>query len=150
MRLEKKTIFTPILLMIMVAAFVCAAALPSSVSASAAGLLVTVDITPELKARTNPGQVVFIYAKAVHGPKAPLAAVRTKVNDLPFTVTLDGSKALTPMFRLSNFKDVQVSAHVSQRGQAIRGSGDLEGVSPEITLAESNRPVKIIIDHVIP
>ena len=123
---------------------------PAPALAGTAGLIVTVDINPELKSRTAPAQTVFIYAKAVRGPKAPLAAVKTQVVDLPFTVTLDDSKALTPMFRLSNFKDVQVSAHVSQRGQAIRGSGDFEGVSPEITLGEMNKPVMVIIDHLIP
>ena len=134
----------------LISVFALSAALPASVLASGTGLLVTVDMSPALKARTNPEQVVFIYAKAVHGPKAPLAAVRTQVKNLPFTVTLDDSKALTPMFKLSNFKDVEVSARVSQSGQAIRGSGDLEGVSPEITLGESNRPVKVIIDHTVP
>jgi len=142
------------MMLMLAAAFLSAFAMSalgtSPALANPTGLVVTVDISPELKARTNPEQAVFIYAKAVNGPKAPLAAVKTQVKGLPVTVTLDDSRALTPRFKLSNFKEVEVSAHVSQNGQAVRRSGDLEGVSPQITLGEMNRPLRVIIDHVIP
>lgn len=114
------------------------------------GLEVTVDITPEMKARTGPGQTVFVFAKATRGPRAPLAAVKATVGDLPMTVTLDDSMALTPMFRLSRFDNVEVSARVSRSGQAMRRSGDLEGVAPNIALGESAAAVTVVIDHVVP
>lgn len=150
MRQEKRTVSIPMLLMLALAVYAISAAIPKAALAGKAGLLVTVDISPALRAGTSPEQVVFIYARAARGPRAPLAAVKAQVKDLPFTVTLDDSKALTPMFRLSNFKDVQVSARVSQSGQATRGSGDLEGVSREITLGDINRPVRVTIDHIVP
>jgi cytochrome c-type biogenesis protein CcmH len=113
-------------------------------------LKVTIDISQNLKSKAQPDQVVFVFAKAVRGPRAPLAAVRAQVKDLPMTVTLDDSMAIAPMFRLSNFSDVKVSARVSQNGQAIKQSGDLEGLSPNIKLGKNNKPITIIIDHIVP
>ncbi|MCP3676450.1 MAG: hypothetical protein GY721_02345, partial [Deltaproteobacteria bacterium] len=46
----------------------------------------TIDITPELRSRAGPDQVVFVFAKAVQGPRAPLAVVKLKVKELPATV----------------------------------------------------------------
>ena len=113
-------------------------------------LKVTIDISDNLKSKTQPDQVVFVFAKAVNGPRAPLAAVRAQVRDLPMTVTLDDSMAIAPMFRLSNFSDVNVSARVSQSGQAMQQSGDLEGLSPAIKLEKNNKPITVIIDHIVP
>ena len=126
----------------------------STATASAQGqgytLKVTVGISPALKSKSAPEQVVFVFAKAVTGPRAPLAAVRAQVKDLPLTVTLDDSMAMAPMFRLSMFKDVNVSARVSQDGQAIKKSGDFEGLSPNIKLVQDNKPITVIIDHIVP
>ena len=113
-------------------------------------LKVTIDISKNLKSKTQPDQVVFVFAKAVRGPRAPLAAVRAQVKDIPMTVTLDDSMAMAPMFRLSNFSDVKVSARISQNGQAIKQSGDFEGLSPNIKLEKNNKPITIIIDHIVP
>jgi len=149
MHQKRKTVFTPLLLIVLLAAFAVLAQNPTPAAAGSAGLLVTVDISPQLKAQAKPDQAVFIFAKAVNGPRAPLAAVKTRVADLPYTVTLDDSKALTPRFRLSSFRDVEVSARVSQSGKAMRGRGDLEGVSQPVTLGADAKPVKVIIDHIL-
>ncbi|MFQ5736470.1 MAG: hypothetical protein ACE5GY_06355 [Thermodesulfobacteriota bacterium] len=150
MHQNRRTVFKPILLMLVLAAFAFFTAGAALAKGNGPGLRVTVKISPELRARTNPEQVVFVFAKAVRGPRAPLAAVRAQVKNLPFTVTLDDSRALTPMFKLSRFKDVRVSARISRSGQARKGSGDLEGLSPAITLGRDNTPVTVTIDHVVP
>ncbi len=133
----------------MLVAFSLAAATASSAAEMAYSLKVTVDISPGLKAHTKPDQAVFVFAKAVQGPRVPLAVVRTSVKDLPMTVTLDDTSAMAPMFKISKFKDVKILARVSQNGDAIKGSGDLEGVSPEIKLEKTNKPVNITIDHIV-
>jgi cytochrome c-type biogenesis protein CcmH len=133
--------------------FICSLILyitPTTAFSKDYSLNVTIDISPQLKSNVKPEQVVFIFAKAVQGPRAPLAAVRVQVKDLPITVTLDDSMAMAPMFKLSNFKDVTVSARVSQNGQAMKSSGDLEGVSPAIHLDKNNEPFTVTIDHIVP
>ncbi|MFQ5480059.1 MAG: hypothetical protein ACE5DW_02160 [Thermodesulfobacteriota bacterium] len=110
---------------------------------------VSVDISPELKTGTQPDQVVFIFAKAVRGPKAPLAAVKVRVSDLPVTVRLDDSKALMPMLRISNFDEVVLSARISKSGGAMKQSGDLEGQSPPVKTDGAGKPVELTIDHIV-
>ncbi len=124
---------------------------PSVVHAQGApSIEATIDITPELRSKAGSDQVVFVFAKAVQGPRAPLAAVKLKVKDLPATVLLDDSKSVAPMFRLSKFKKVRVSARVSQSGRPMKGSGDLEGVTPVITLAQGKHSVTVTINHIVP
>ncbi len=110
---------------------------------------VTVDISPKLKASTSADEVVFIFAKAVRGPRAPLAAVKVRVSELPVTVRLDDSKSLMPMLRISNFDEVVLSARISKSGGAMKQSGDLEGVSAAVKTDTAGKPVKIVIDHVV-
>jgi len=111
---------------------------------------VTVDISPKLKAKTSPDEVVFIFAKAVKGPRAPVAVVRAKVADLLFTVRLDDSKAVAPFLRISNFDAVNLSARISKSGGARKSSGDLEGTAGPVKTETTGTPVKITIDHVVP
>lgn len=59
-------------------------------------LKVRVDLAPELKAKVQPGDSVFIFARAVSGPSAPLAVKRLTVADLPVTVELGDADAMMP------------------------------------------------------
>ncbi len=111
---------------------------------------VRVDISPELKARTKPDEVVYVFAKAVKGPRAPVAVVRAKVSDLPFTVRLDDSKAVAPFLRISNFDEVNLSARISKSGGARKASGDLEGRAGPVKTETTDKPVSLTIDHVVP
>ncbi|MFQ5585340.1 MAG: hypothetical protein ACE5GF_00710 [Thermodesulfobacteriota bacterium] len=110
---------------------------------------VTVDITPELRSKAKPDQAVFVFAKGIKGPRAPLAAVKVKVADLPTTVTLDDSRS-KPMFKFSRHKKVRVFARVSQSGGALKSRGDFEGVSPVIKLNKVGKPITVTIDYIVP
>jgi len=110
---------------------------------------VTVDISPKLKADTKPEQVVYIFAKAVRGPKAPLAVVKSKVSHLPLSVRLDDSKSVVPFLKISNYDAVRIEARISKSGGVRKTTGDLEGVSPAIKTDNAGKPVHILIDHVV-
>ncbi len=131
------------------AIFLAAVVLTASAAFAGGAVDVTVDISPNLKGSTTPSQAVFIFAKATRGPKAPLAAVKVSVADLPATVRLDDSKALVPMLRISNFNEVVISARVSKSGGARKQSGDLEGVSKAIKTDGKSKPVHLIINSVV-
>ncbi|POA56065.1 MULTISPECIES: c-type cytochrome biogenesis protein CcmI [unclassified Pseudomonas] len=89
--------------------------------AKGALLKVRVDLAAELKAKVQPGDSVFIFARATQGPPAPLAAKRLTVADLPATVELGDADAMMPQLKLSNFPEVQLVARVSRAGQPTAG-----------------------------
>ncbi|KAF0863643.1 c-type cytochrome biogenesis protein CcmI [Pseudomonas sp. LD120] len=91
------------------------------VKAKGALIKVRVDLAPELKAKVQPGDSVFIFARATQGPPAPLAAKRLTVADLPATVELGDADAMMPQLKLSNFPEVQLVARVSRAGQPTAG-----------------------------
>ena len=68
-----------------------------------------------------PGDSVFIFARAVSGPPAPLAVKRVTVADLPITVELSDADAMMPQLKLSNFPEVQLVARISRAGQPTAG-----------------------------
>ena len=79
----------------------------------------------------------------------PLAVKRLRVADLPITVTLDDSLAMTPEMRLSSFPQVMVGARISASGQATPQSGDLEGEKGPLNPAET-ASLQLVIDRVRP
>ena len=109
----------------------------------AALLKVSVDLASELKGKVQPGDSVFIFARATSGPPAPLAAKRLTVADLPVTVELGDADAMMPQLKLSNFPEVQLVARVSRAGQPTAGEWvGRSGPLPSSTTA----PQKLTID----
>ena len=131
------------------AASPAASAQPAPAATQGPAIQVAVSLAEPLKSKANANQSLFIYAKAASGPPMPLAVKRLRVADLPITVTLDDSLAMTPEMRLSNFPQVMVGARISASGQAVPQSGDLEGEIGPVATAE-NFSLKVVIDHVRP
>jgi len=92
--------------------------------AAGGSVRVRVSLDPALKDKASPDDTLFIYARAVQGPRMPLAIVRKRVADLPVDVTLDDSMAMSPAMVLSKFGQVTVGARISKSGQAMPASGD--------------------------
>ena len=110
-----------------------------------ASLNIHVALDPALKSLAAPEDTVFIYARPVQGARMPLAIIRKQVKDLPVTVTLDDSLAMSPQMVLSKFAQVTVSARVSKSGNAMPQSGDLQGsVSPVAT--QTTEKIQITIN----
>ena len=121
-----------------------------SETATAAGGKIEVSVTLDaaLADRAAPDDTVFIFARAVSGPRMPLAIARKKVSDLPVSVTLDDSMAMSPAMVLSRFPQVTLGARISKSGQAISQSGDLQGIKSPVTPGQKE-PVQIVIDEVV-
>jgi cytochrome c-type biogenesis protein CcmH len=93
----------------------------------AAGVSGQVVLSPALKGKASPNDVVFIYATPANGERMPLAIFKTTVDKLPFSFTLDDSTAMSPERKLSGAGEVFVKVRVSKSGNAMPQSGDLSG-----------------------
>ena len=105
-------------------------------------------LSPGLAAKAGPQDTLFIIARALNGPRIPLAVLRRRVADLPTDFALDDAQAMSPELKLSAFSDVIVTARISKSGNAISQPGDLQGVSPTVKVGA--RGVAIVIDSVVP
>lgn len=121
---------------------------PAAAASGAASVQGTVQLDPAVAARVSPTDAVFVFARAIEGPRMPLAVFRLQARDLPAKFMLDDSLAMAPQFRLSNFKNVLVNARVSKSGSATPSAGDLEGKGVAVDLG--TRDVVLTIDRVVP
>ncbi|MBT9613314.1 MAG: c-type cytochrome biogenesis protein CcmI [Burkholderiales bacterium] len=96
-----------------------------------------------LKDKPSPQDTLFVFARAVEGPKMPLAMLRVQVKDLPLNFKLDDSMAMSPQMKLSNFPEVVIVARISKSGGAVPQPGDLEGMSAPVKLGAKNIAVEI-------
>ncbi len=126
-----------------------AAAQAEPAPAAGVALRVQVSLAPELAHRVQPTDPLFIYARAVDGPPMPLAIVRASAADLPITVVLDDTKSMLPDLKLSRFDAVVVGARIAKNGTATATSGDLQGLSDAVAVADGTS-VAISIADIVP
>jgi cytochrome c-type biogenesis protein CcmH len=107
----------------------------------------TVELDPALRAQAADTDSVFIFARAVDGPRFPLAVLRKKVKDLPLKFMLDDSMSMMPNAKLSNFAQVVVGARISKTGSATPAAGDLEGVTDAVSPNARNLKIRIATRH---
>jgi len=119
---------------------------PMQAAAANHGIQVKVSLDPKVAQQAQPGDTVFVYAKAASGPPMPLAVARKQVRDLPFTVTLDDSMAMMPQMKLSNFPQVSIGARISKSGNATPQDGDLESDTQSVK-STTSKTIKIQITH---
>lgn len=132
---------------------------PGSPKVSAAGnaspespekaIKVAVSLDASLSEQVQPGDALFIYARALSGPPMPLAVVRKSAADLPVETVLNDEMAMIPAMKLSGFSQVRIGARLSRTGNAIAQSGDLEGIVEPVVVGNGDT-VKIIINRRVP
>jgi cytochrome c-type biogenesis protein CcmH len=122
------------------------AAKKSSTKAGAT-LKVAVSLSPAVAKQAAPDDVVFVFARAVNGPRMPLAIVRKQVKDLPATIVLEDSQGMSPEMTLSSVPEVIVVARVSKSGMANAQNGDLEGMSAPVK--KGTKSISISIANVV-
>lgn len=97
---------------------------PERDAAAEVRVQVSVSLSAELQNQLSPELSVFVYARAIEGPPAPLAVARLTVADLPATVVLDDTLAMLPAFKLSGFDTVTIGARVAVSGNPVAQPGD--------------------------
>ena len=116
---------------------------------SKSSIKVNVSLSDELLKNYVNSDTLFIYARAVNGPKMPLALVKMTAGDLPTTVTLDDSVSMMPSMTLSSMEQVEVIARISKSGQAVKQSGDLLGSAKPVKTDQSET-INIVISELVP
>ncbi len=117
-------------------------------ASGSASVKLSVALDPALAAKAEPGDLLFIYAKAASGPPMPLAAKRLKASDLPLDVTLGDSDAMIPQMTLSKFDQIIVGARISKTGQPVASAGDLYAESAPFERSSQQGVINLTIDRV--
>lgn len=107
-----------------------------------------VELAPDLVGKAEPGDTVYLFARTASGTTQPLAALRTRLDQLPVAFTLDDTLALTADHVLSNHESVTLLARVSRHGDSQARPGDLEGVLEAVAVGRND--VVLVIDAVRP
>jgi cytochrome c-type biogenesis protein CcmH len=90
-------------------------------------------------------QVVFIYARAWKGSPMPLAINRLKVSELPKTITLDETMAMSPAASLATVADIEIVARISPEGAAQAKIGDWQASQGPISMSAIPKTLNLVI-----
>jgi cytochrome c-type biogenesis protein CcmH len=105
-----------------------------------------IDIAPALKARLSASDVVFLFARSAAGGP-PVAAIRASAAaGFPLEFELNDAMAMNPDSKLSNFKEVALTARVAKSGDPKGAAGDLEGSLKAVKVGSTD--VRLVIDTV--
>jgi cytochrome c-type biogenesis protein CcmH len=107
----------------------------------------TVSVAPSIAAAVQPGDILYILARASDGQRMPLAVVRASARDLPMHFALDDSKSMSPQARLSGAAALRIEARLSHTGDARPRPGDLVGTSALVK--PGARDITLLIDTVV-
>lgn len=121
---------------------------PAAAETSPAEATVTVSIRLDeaLEERYEPGDTVFVFARAAAGPSVPLAVKRFPASRLPTTVTLGPDDAMRPENALTPDSEIVVGARISKSGSATPQAGDLEGRSDPVVVG-NGKDLTVIIER---
>jgi hypothetical protein len=123
-------------------------AAPAGAAPAGASVSGEISLADALSAKAAAGETLFIVAKSVDSPGAPVAVYRAKVGTWPVNFTLDDSQSMLAGRNLSSAGRVTIEARISKKGQALPAAGDLQGSSGVINPAD-HQPLKILIDRII-
>ncbi|MBL8510900.1 MAG: c-type cytochrome biogenesis protein CcmI, partial [Betaproteobacteria bacterium] len=125
------------------------AAKPAPVQVAGASVTGQVSIAPELATQVAPGDTLFIFARAVNGPKIPLAVMRIPApKQWPQAFELTDAMAMAPGMNLSAFAEVTIEARISKSGDARPQPGDLEGQSGAVK--PGSRDIRLTLSRRVP
>ncbi len=110
------------------------------------GIDVALQVDPTLAGLVHPGDVLYVFARALDGRGPPFAVKRVVLQKLPMQVHLSDADSPMPAARLSGQANVQLMARVSRSGDARAASGDIESDPQQVRVTGKatlilNRPV---------
>jgi cytochrome c-type biogenesis protein CcmH len=116
-------------------------------------LTVSVSLSDEILAKLSQedDRTVFIYAIPADTSRGrmPLAAVKLLASDLPITIILNDSRAMTPQAKLSDVDTVHIYAVVSALGGAGIKSGDFKAELNDVAIS-TTEPLNLVVSSIVP
>lgn len=104
-------------------------------------LRVRVTLAPALVGKVQPGDSLFVFARALSGPPMPLAVKRLTVADLPAEISLSDADAMLAQLKLSLHPQVELVARISRAGDATAG----EWIGRSGPLANSEKALQTLV-----
>jgi cytochrome c-type biogenesis protein CcmH/NrfG len=101
-----------------------------------------------LRGKVPAGLTLFILAKSVNSPGAPVAILRLTTGSWPVSFQLDDSLAMLPGRKLSTAGPVTIEARTSKSGQAMPAAGDFQGATAPLDPSGA-KSVRVVIQRVI-
>lgn len=119
-------------------------------AAQSNGVRVTVSLDDALAERVSDDATVFVTARDLEGELPPLAVVQVLVSELPMTVVLDDSVAMSPQAQISQVREARLMVRVSPSGQATPQPGDLFGDLDSVSVGsiDEDEAVEVVINRV--
>ncbi|MGL5048084.1 MAG: c-type cytochrome biogenesis protein CcmI [Shewanella sp.] len=108
-----------------------------SAKTASKSVTIAISISPELASKAGPDDTIFVFARAVEGPKVPLAATKVSAKSLPVTIILDDTTGMGGDAKLSQTKNVEVIAVLSKHGDIKPQSGDIQGKISNVAVGTS-------------
>ena len=114
--------------------------------AGAHALTVKVALDPSFaeRVRLRGDATVFVIAREPGGPPMPVAVEKRGVAELPFSATLDDGDSPMPTRKLSQLREVDLVARLSESGVANTQDGDIESKPVRVALPAKG-PVELVI-----
>ncbi|MBV2127819.1 c-type cytochrome biogenesis protein CcmI [Arsukibacterium indicum] len=106
---------------------------------------VRLTVAPELSAE-NPQASLFLFARAVDGPKLPLAVQRIPLPSGEVELLLNENMAMQPDWNLNQAEQVVVVARMSQAGTVEQMPGDLQVESEILTFNDAKISVTLTLE----
>ena len=123
---------------------------PEQTTVESSGIRVRVSLDEALAERVDGDDTVFITARDLEGELPPLAVVQAQVSELPMTVVLDNSVAMSPQAQVSQVREARLVVRVSPSGQAMPQPGDLFGDLESVSVGpiSDDEAAEVVINRV--
>jgi cytochrome c-type biogenesis protein CcmH len=118
--------------------------------AATTGKRIQVNVSLADSVKASPDQQVYVYARAWQGARMPLAITRITVADLPTTIILDETMAMSTMATLAQANQVEVVARISLDGTAIAKPGDWQVSAGPLDMTALPEETDLVIAQKIP
>lgn len=116
---------------------------PASSASDAVKIQLKVSLAASVAA--SPEDIVYVYARAWQGSRMPLAIQRLKVADLPATIILDETMAMSTTASLAQANQVEVVARISMDGSPVTKAGDWQASAGPLDIKSLPSETELVI-----